>query len=385
MAAFIAVSDYFGTWHAVRWHNLRFYLNPITLRLEPIPFDATLQDGLTNANSVVNDEPFVMLLLGDPVMWSAYTEVLAQLDAMTRDGSLEKSLRVSEQKQLAVLRTEFRLLREMRLDYLQPRVTALLQQARAAEGTGSANPNFRVNSLTERAEYPLLVHTGVLSVGQRRFLQIDNAIPRDVYVASVDWVNAATGEKQAAVAAGVVPVAIQPRGIGSPGRRWMLELKAPPAVDGWMLQVAAGLPGRNWLRTSQPAPVYPPLSANPLPDGDPAAQLAAQPFLSLDKAAARFSIKPGNWDVQQSLVIPAGFNLVMEAGTTLQFAPGAALVTVDGRTMGLPIDVWAPLWHINTNLFQAAGLMRDGVNRAHQRVEALTEVGGVEGLIRAFA
>jgi hypothetical protein len=326
MAAFIAVSDYFGTWHAVRWHNLRFYLNPITLRLEPIPFDATLQDGLTNDNSVVNDEPFVMLLLGDPVMWAAYTKVLAQLDAMTRDGSLEKSLRATEQKQLAILQTEFRRLREMRLDYLQPRVTALLQQARAAEGSGPANPNFRVNSLTERAEYPLLVHTGVLSVGQRRFLQVDNAIPRDVYIASVDWVNDATGEKQVAVAAGVLPVTIQPRGIGSASRRWMLELTAPPAAEGWMLQVAAGLPGRNWLRTSQPAPVYPPLSANPLPDGDTAAQLAAQPFLSLDKTAARFSIKPGNWDVQQSLVIPAGFNLVMEAGTTLRFAPGAALV-----------------------------------------------------------
>ena len=44
MGAFIAVADYFGSWHAIAWHNMRFYLNPITLRLEPIPFDATLQD-----------------------------------------------------------------------------------------------------------------------------------------------------------------------------------------------------------------------------------------------------------------------------------------------------------------------------------------------------
>ncbi len=35
-------------------------------------------------------------------------------------------------------------------------------------------------------------------------------------------------------------------------------------------------------------------------------------------------------------------------------------VTVDGRTMGLPIDVWAPLWHINMNLFRQAGLVADG-------------------------
>jgi multiple sugar transport system substrate-binding protein len=44
-----------------------------------------------------------------------------------------------------------------------------------------------------------------------------------------------------------------------------------------------------------------------------------------------------------------------------QFTPAArAGVTVDGRTMGLPIDVWAPLWHLNINLFRKAGLVVDG-------------------------
>jgi len=35
-------------------------------------------------------------------------------------------------------------------------------------------------------------------------------------------------------------------------------------------------------------------------------------------------------------------------------------VTVDGRAWGLPIDTWAPLWHINMNLFRKAGLVRGG-------------------------
>ncbi|MEO6186619.1 MAG: extracellular solute-binding protein, partial [Steroidobacteraceae bacterium] len=44
-----------------------------------------------------------------------------------------------------------------------------------------------------------------------------------------------------------------------------------------------------------------------------------------------------------------------------QFTAAArAGVTVDGKTMGLPIDVWAPLWHVNMNLFRAAGLVADG-------------------------
>ncbi len=44
-----------------------------------------------------------------------------------------------------------------------------------------------------------------------------------------------------------------------------------------------------------------------------------------------------------------------------QFTEAArAGVTVDGRIMGLPIDVWAPLWHVNMNLFRQAGLVQDG-------------------------
>ena len=39
MADYLAVSDLLNAEHATRWHNVRFYYNPITARLEPIGFD----------------------------------------------------------------------------------------------------------------------------------------------------------------------------------------------------------------------------------------------------------------------------------------------------------------------------------------------------------
>lgn len=39
LSKFLAISDLFGTWHANRWHNKRFYYNPISQKLEPIGFD----------------------------------------------------------------------------------------------------------------------------------------------------------------------------------------------------------------------------------------------------------------------------------------------------------------------------------------------------------
>ena len=54
--------------------------------------------------------------------------------------------------------------------------------------------------------------------------------------------------------------------------------------------------------------------------------------------------------------------MLRKAGITPdQFTPAAhAGVMANGHAMGLPIDVWAPLWHINMNLFRKAGLVRNG-------------------------
>jgi multiple sugar transport system substrate-binding protein len=41
-------------------------------------------------------------------------------------------------------------------------------------------------------------------------------------------------------------------------------------------------------------------------------------------------------------------------------AAARAGVTREGHIYALPFDTWAPLWHINMNLFRAAGLVRDG-------------------------
>jgi multiple sugar transport system substrate-binding protein len=64
---------------------------------------------------------------------------------------------------------------------------------------------------------------------------------------------------------------------------------------------------------------------------------------------------------QRHLIIPLD-DLLKSAGVDpAAFTPAARSgVTRDGRVFALPFDTWAPLWHINMNLFRAAGLVRDG-------------------------
>jgi multiple sugar transport system substrate-binding protein len=63
----------------------------------------------------------------------------------------------------------------------------------------------------------------------------------------------------------------------------------------------------------------------------------------------------------RALLEPLDADLAAVGISPDQFTAAArAGVTVDGKTMGLPIDVWAPLWHINMNLFNKAGLVTKG-------------------------
>ncbi len=327
LAAFIAVSDFFGSWHAIAWHNMRFYLNPITLRLEPIPFDATLQDHFEGHQSVINDEPILVQMLADPLVWQAYTDVLAELAQMIRDGSIKTLLRETEAPQLRILQTEFRMLGEFPLDYLQPRVEALLSRAKLAAGKGAANTNLYLSYENERDEYPIFAHLGLLETAGHMRLQIDNAIPRDVHISAIEWVNETNAASVSAVQKEVFPVALLPRGVGGEGRRIVLDLAPPPEPAGWALEVTAGLAGRDWVRQFRPARIYPARSTPPVPYGDLAQQLEAHPFLEVDDASNHVSIATGSWDVLESLIIPVGYSLHIQAGTTLSFAPDAILLS----------------------------------------------------------
>lgn len=63
----------------------------------------------------------------------------------------------------------------------------------------------------------------------------------------------------------------------------------------------------------------------------------------------RHLIEPLGADLQAVGVDPAGFTPAAREG-----------VTKGGDVYGLPFDTWAPLWHINMNLFRQAGLVKDG-------------------------
>ncbi|HEY5757575.1 MAG TPA: extracellular solute-binding protein [Steroidobacter sp.] len=94
-------------------------------------------------------------------------------------------------------------------------------------------------------------------------------------------------------------------------------------------------------------PGYNQLAAQ-LASGDPP-DLVTMHLSAISDYQSRKLLEPLGKDLRALGVDPNGFTVASLASVSKQ-----------GEIYGLPIDNWAPLWHINMNYFRQAGLVKDG-------------------------
>ena len=112
-------------------------------------------------------------------------------------------------------------------------------------------------------------------------------------------------------------------------------------------QFQAENPDIRVIENTVPWPGYDQLTAQLAANGAP--DLVTMHSSAIPDYQARDLLEPLDKDLAAIGISPDQFTAAARAG-----------VSVDGKTMGLPIDVWAPLWHMNMNLFREAGLVMDG-------------------------
>ena len=86
LAKYFALSDLLGAAHATRWHNIRFYYNPVASRLEPIGYDAGGDEidyilGSLRGAYFVPDafNEFLSLFFEDNIFFAEYIKQLEQV------------------------------------------------------------------------------------------------------------------------------------------------------------------------------------------------------------------------------------------------------------------------------------------------------------------
>ena len=304
LARFCALVDLFGADHGFIWHNCRFYLNPITGRLEPIGFDSN--SGPLKKLSHFGGDVFDKQLFKDPLLIHIYTGELERVSRpeyietffreLERELSIqEKHIQISEPGyafESQILRENSRRIR-MAIHPANPLRLLLLEEEGASPMLKAANAQpFAIEVL------------GIVNGATTRLLEqprILQPVPADQPLRFID-----------------LPV---PGNLASGTDPGTLHVKCRILGCEDILQDSAD--GR-WHRKDSllKDPVRTPPNAHKFPK-----------MLTHDAEKLIFRLNPGNWTLTETLVLPAGHTLEATPPVTLDLRDNASLVAFG------PVDI----------------------------------------------
>ncbi len=316
LAKYFAVSDLLGAEHGTRWHNLRFYFNPVTLRLEPIGFDAeaTLLGSPSgaeevgrdlNGRSVVEARPFRAKVFADREFFALY---MAEVERVADPAYLERLLGDLEPdlgQALRIVQREF------------PQIQVPVARLRR-------NQVYLLSLLEPAAG--VRANVARLADGQLD-LELGNLQIFPVEVLGVEFT--AKGSAPVRFVALPAPLRIEARHFGEfvHFEKAHVALSAD-VTDTDDMKIRWRLFGSQRAKTASLSPYSPFASEGQAIDAaHRPANLERFPFIDVDAAAGVATIAAGSWVLTEDLIAPPGLELRAGPGIRLDLQRGAKLIS----------------------------------------------------------
>ena len=320
MGRFLATVELWDAWHSIFWSNLRFYFNPFTLKLEPIGFDASIRTPI-KLTPILRKERIVSAMLDDPAVFASYKESLHVLAQQIVNDSFLKKLRVVDEKNLFILQKEYYFLTSFPLEQLKARAKYLLDLIE--------NDHIAEEQIAPEIypDYPTLVHGYLIEDNKGHYLEVANAVAEEVEIQSVQWLSKRGGRaKFQSLSPIKFPLTLAPRQLFSVPNVERIYYSPLADPKGYSLHLTVNIKGQKQESLVKATPYHASLTQHPIPVSTPEFQLSRNSFLTLDREKKTLRVKPGQWQVPGSIVVPEDYSLTIPAGTILQFPPEAALI-----------------------------------------------------------
>jgi hypothetical protein len=316
MGEFLALSDLWYAHHGLIWHNLRYYYNPITARLEPVAFDCHPLPAKEVVGLPQN------AFYHDPYLQAAYVRELWRVSQPGYVEALEAQLGPEFDGLRAALEPEFG------PDVLAPPWDLLRRRQDLVRQV--LNPYRMVYAYVQS---PSSGPTTTLHVDLGNLLDIPVEVAGfevdgRLLPARDDWIEpdsrALVVPAPAEEPDALILRPLDPQATHVP----YVHLRIPRpalfptgALDVPEIGVVTRLWGLTTTHTQTVLPGYaPPLAEGPLPETPTVAQALAQhPYLERVDGEDILRVAGGTWEVEGNLVLPVGFGLRLEPGTTLRF------------------------------------------------------------------
>jgi len=342
LGRYVAICDMWGLWHPLRFHNLRFYLNPVTLKLEPVAFDGAVGKNWRRGLFSFRLSHFFSFVIADPEVTEAYRKHMRRLFTREYRDDLEAFLAERESVYLGVLHREFPDIGRFDFDTIGRKYTLM-------ERLDSPSP-FTLRPYEQRrifdVEYPphsAAVYAYVVerAPGSGPVVELINPLGSPVIVDELMLESGEGSVPLADLAEVRLPLTLQP----SFHDPWPWQTTPPPEsvylrlpddLDPQSTRVTgtAHVEGRQHRYVFDSMRYVAPLETSPFSEqADLADVLAAHP--SLEWTDGIFSTRPGRWQVAGSMRIPRllvvegdsirNSGLTVTAGTTLEFEEEAYL------------------------------------------------------------
>ena len=309
MGRFIAVGDFWGAWHGLRWHNLRFYYNAITGYLEPIGFDAGIAYNQKPAHDPTA-EPIVTKILDDSIR-KVYMETLERLIEEAKDGTTAHWVEALTNNNLKALHKEYFWLEGVDLDLL----TQWAEQ--------------KLNSVKRKdLLYPKILQVYLVKNEMDYYLELQNPLPYDVIVTDIQLLNVSKNNpvKLQFEEASLFPFLLTSSEIGGMPTEKKIHLQRKDIDVGTQFMVTANIKGDREIHAIKSLLYFSNAIKPILPQPTLAKTLSQHSYLKVDKKRNILRVKSGQWQVNSWLVVPEGFELLLSEGTTLNFKSSAGLL-----------------------------------------------------------
>jgi len=308
MGRFLALTNLWGGQHGLIWHNLRYYYNPLSTRIEPIGFNA---NALDPASAEIDLDAKVFY--NDPLIQAAFIKSALEV---TSPGYLEKLKADLAPELLALnkaLSQEFDNLPPLPWDTLRNRAQEIRQRIQPYQTVYAYLPLGEPNALDvgNFTDWPVQV------VGMET---TDRWIPFER-----SWV---TSDAQQLLVPGVDTLALMPLA-GDAKDVAYVRVRVPPTVISLTatmpITIVTQLLGGTDQQRQSVVHRYPlPLDHTVQPVVTVEQALAQHPFLIAmsDQETRWLEVKRGDWTVKTDLVLPKGYGLRIGPGTILRFGQG---------------------------------------------------------------
>ena len=319
LATYFALVDLLGAEHAAVWHNLRFYYDPISSRLEPIGFDANAGaplERLVGSTERLEEDPrgFHPRLFADRAFMAAYVSELERISDPAYLDALLAAIAPGVERNLRVLHKEFPWQRFDDSIFREnaKKIRDVLAPAKGLHVYLNASDAHRVElELGNISAFPIEVlrarsGDAVLEPGGA------TVVPASAPSRDVAW----------------APVPFELRG----GQTW-----SDPLAEG--LELEYRVLGSSRLRHEKVTP-RPRRSGAPEEDLLRRAPNASEfGFIEIDEAERVVAVRPGSWTVDRDLVVPAGYRFRAGAGTRLDLVASSLILSRSPLDFhGLPGD-----------------------------------------------